>query len=610
MTSSSYFVLPFTIGLIALLAFLFVRFGVWIYKLNKEDKKLIRKNIFSIKSLQAIKEIVTESLLHNNIFKTNKVLGYMHMSLAFGWLLLIVGGHIQTWIYYNSFSNPVYIPIFFEYFVHNKAGMLFGEVLTFTMDFILLVILSGVGLAYFKRFRSKLFGMKKTTSLKAGDKFALASLWLIFPLRLFAESTTASLHNTGGFLTQNFGNWISGFIPETTFEPVFWWAYSISLGVFFLSLPFSRYMHIPTEILLISLRKWGVQSKQTFDSFADVELHACSRCGICIDPCQMSSTGVSKNTPASYFLKSVRDKEATSYNALNCLMCGRCEEKCPVGITTTNQRLAQRIGFANDKQGDFSYLKDINQQGKADVVYFAGCMSHLTPGITRSMIKIFRKAKINYWFMDEDGSACCGRPQKLAGNLKAMIQLMDFNKKRIIESGAKTIVTSCPICFKVFSEDYNLGIEVLHHTQYLNQLVDKKLLPVQADNKKVVYHDPCELGRGAGIYDEPRKLLMRVAKLQVTKHEKQDALCCGGSLGNLELSSLERSTIAKDVVDELTRSKPDIIATACPMCKKTFVKVSDVQVLDVAELIAMSIPEGYERTEKTKKINVIQEELV
>jgi len=130
MTSSSYFVLPFTIGLIALLAFLFVRFGVWIYKLNKEDKKLIRKNIFSIKSLQAIKEIVTESLLHNNIFKTNKVLGYMHMSLAFGWLLLIVGGHIQTWIYYNSFSNPVYIPIFFEYFVHNKAGMLFGEVLT------------------------------------------------------------------------------------------------------------------------------------------------------------------------------------------------------------------------------------------------------------------------------------------------------------------------------------------------------------------------------------------------------------------------------------------------------------------------------------------------
>jgi len=606
----SHFVLPFTIGLIALLAYMLVRFGVWIYKLDKEDKQQIRKNIFSIKSLQAIKEIFTESLLHRNIFKTNKVLGYMHMSLAFGWLLLIVGGHIQTWIYYDRLSNPVYIPIFFEYFVHNKAGMLFGEVLTFTMDLILLFILTGVALAYFKRFYSKLFGMKKTTSLRLGDKFALASLWLIFPLRLFAESTSASLHQTGGFLTQNFGNWISGFTPATMLEPLFWWAYSISLGVFFLALPFSRYMHIPTELLLITLRKWGVKSKETFDAFADVELHSCSRCGICIDPCQMSSTGISKKTPASYFLKSVRDKEINSYDALNCLMCGRCEDKCPVGIITTNQRLAQRINLANDKQGDFSYLKEINNQSKAEVVYFAGCMSHLTPGITRSMVKIFRKAKVNYWFMDEDGSACCGRPQKLAGNLKAMKQLMDFNKKRIIESGAKTLVTSCPICFKVFSEDYKLGIEVLHHSQYLNRLVDQQLLPVQLDNIEVVYHDPCELGRGSGIYDEPRKLITRVAKLIATKHEKQDALCCGGSLGNLEIEATNRSLIAKNVVDELTRSKPDIIATACPLCKKTFIKVSSVQVMDIAELIAMSIPEKNEKSGEKKKTTVLQEELV
>ncbi|OFX82825.1 MAG: hypothetical protein A2W99_14275 [Bacteroidetes bacterium GWF2_33_16] len=606
----SHFVLPFTIGLIVLLAYMLVRFGVWIYKLDSDDKQRILKNIFSIKSLQAIKEIFTESLLHRNIFKTNKVLGYMHMSLAFGWLLLIIGGHIQTWIFYDRLSNPIYIPIFFEYFVHNKAGMLFGEVLTFTMDLILLFILTGVALAYFKRFYSKLFGMKKTTNLKLGDKFALASLWLIFPLRLLAESTAASLHNTGGFLTQNFGNFISGLIPVSFFEPVFWWAYSISLGVFFLSLPFSRYMHIPTELLLIALRKWGVKSKETFDAFADVELHACSRCGICIDPCQMSSTGISKKTPASYFLKSVRDKETNSYDALNCLMCGRCEDKCPVGITTTNQRLAQRINLANERQGDFSYLKDLNYQIKTDVVYFAGCMSHLTPGITRSMIKIFRKAKVNYWFMDEDGSACCGRPQKLAGNLEAMKQLMDFNKKRIVESGAKTIVTSCPICYKVFSEDYKLEIEVLHHTQYLNRLVEQKLLPVQADSKKVVYHDPCELGRGAGIYDEPRKLLTHVATLVATKHEKQDSLCCGGSLGNLEIEAANRSLIAKDVVDELSKPNPDVIATACPLCKKTFIKVSSVQVLDIAELIAMSIPEKNEKSGERKKITVLQEELV
>lgn len=606
----SQFVLPFSIGLGTLLAYILVRFGIWIYQLEKGDKVLIRQNIFTVKTIMAIKEIFAESLLHRKIFKTNAILGYMHMSLAFGWLLLIIGGHIQTWIYYNSLSNPVYIPIFFEYFVHNKAGMFFGNTLTFTMDLILLFILTGVALAYFKRFYSKIFGMKKTTRLKIGDKFALSSLWMIFPLRLLAESTTASLHQTGGFLTQNFGNWISGFLPTSIVEPVFWWAYSVSLGVFFLSLPFSRYMHIPTELLLITLRKWGVKSKERFDAFANVEVHSCSRCGICIDPCQMSSTGVNKTTPASYFLKSVRDRETTPFEALNCLMCGRCEEKCPVGITTTNQRLAQRLNLSNEKQGEFTYLKNINHQTKADVIYFAGCMSHLTPGITRSMVKIFRKAKINYWFMDEDGSVCCGRPQKLAGNLKAMQQLMDFNRRKIIESGAKTLVTSCPICYKVFSEDYKLEIEVLHHTQYLNNLVEQKLLPVQADNRKIVYHDPCELGRGAGIYDEPRKLLTQVATLVASTHEKQDSLCCGGSLGNLEIEAENRSLIAKDVVNELTKPKPDVIATACPLCKKTFIKVADVQVLDIAELIAMSIPEKIEKSDKTKKITVLQEELV
>ncbi|MCK7537562.1 MAG: (Fe-S)-binding protein [Marinilabiliales bacterium] len=86
------------------------------------------------------------------------------------------------------------------------------------------------------------------------------------------------------------------------------------------------------------------------------------------------------------------------------------------------------------------------------------------------------------------------------------------------------------------------------------------------------------------LYDEPRKLLTHVATLVATKHEKQDSLCCGGSLGNLEIEASNRSLIAKDVVDELTKPNPDVIATACPLCKKTFIKVSSVQVLDIAEL--------------------------
>lgn len=606
----SYFVLPFCIGLLFLLIYIVIRFVHWIYKLEKEDKQIIRKNIFSLKSLYAIKEIFAESLLHLKIFKNNKFLGYMHMSLAFGWFLLIVGGHIQTWFYYGRFSNPIYIPIFFEYFVYNKTEMLFANTLAFSMDFILLFILSGVVLAYYKRFRSKIFGMKKTTSLKIGDKFALVSLWLIFPLRLFSESITASLHQSGGFLSLNFGNWISGFIPVNGLEPVFWWAYSISLGIFFLSLPFSRYMHIPTEILLISLRKWGVQSKLKFDSFADVELHSCSRCGICIDPCQMSNTGISNNSPASYFLKSVRDKSIESDDSLNCLMCGRCEEKCPVGISTTNQRLIQRIRFADKKQGDFAYLKKDNQYKNTDIIYFAGCMSHLTQGITQSMLKIFQKVKINYWFMDEDGTACCGRPQILAGNIEAARQLIEHNKQKIKNSGAKLLVTSCPICYKVFKDDYKLNISVMHHSQYLNHLVELKLLSVHKLDKNIVYHDPCELGRGAGIYDEPRNLLNQFSNVIASGQEKENSLCCGGSLANMVIDCNERTHILKNVVHEFEKLNPDIIATACPLCKKSFIKLAQVKVFDIAELLAMSIRVKSKEKEDHEKTTILVKEII
>ncbi|MCK7537564.1 MAG: hypothetical protein MZV63_44725 [Marinilabiliales bacterium] len=125
------------------------------------------------------------------------------------------------------------------------------------MDLILLFILTGVALAYFKRFYSKLFGMKKTTSLRLGDKFALASLWLIFPLRLFAESTSASLHQTGGFLTQNFGNWISGFIPATTFEPIILVGLFNFIGSFLFSAAFFEIYAYSNRTIAYHITKMG-----------------------------------------------------------------------------------------------------------------------------------------------------------------------------------------------------------------------------------------------------------------------------------------------------------------------------------------------------------------
>ena len=84
----------------------------------------------------------------------------------------------------------------------------------------------------------------------------------------------------------------------------------------------------------------------------------------------------------------------------------------------------------------------------------------------------------------------------------------------ILESGCRTLVLSCPICYKIFNEEYGLkGIEVLHYTQYFKRLADEGRLKLNAGGESIVYHDPCELGRGCGVYAEPRDVLSQVGTL-------------------------------------------------------------------------------------------------
>ena len=171
----------------------------------------------------------------------------------------------------------------------------------------------------------------------------------------------------------------------------------------------------------------------------------------------------------------------------------------------------------------------------------------------------------------------------LAGQDKEARELINYNSQMIWKSGAHTLVTSCPICYKVFNESYHLGVEVLHHSQYIKRLIDEGSIRLKYSHKKVVYHNPCELGRGSGIYDEPLEVLAHVADLQRTEYDGKNSLCCGGSLANLKLDSQKRARIATDTASELTKCKPDILATACPLCKKTLTNVTGTKVSDIAD---------------------------
>jgi hypothetical protein len=238
------FVIPFNLGLYFIIIYAVARSIRWFRDLSRPDKLRLQRGFFGKAFGQSIKEIFMESLVHRKILKSNPRLGYMHMSLAFGWFLLILFGTLEADIFGESHLNAPYKAIFFKFFNpdHGRAG--FEAVYSFWMDLLLAFILSGLLIAVIKRFSSRIVGMKKTTKLNKLDKIALTSLWLIFPSRLIAESLTSGAYGSGSFLTGNLGSFLASFLPAQELAYPFWWLYSLSLGTFFVLLPLTRYMQL------------------------------------------------------------------------------------------------------------------------------------------------------------------------------------------------------------------------------------------------------------------------------------------------------------------------------------------------------------------------------
>jgi heterodisulfide reductase subunit D len=249
-------------------------------------------------------------------------------------------------------------------------------------------------------------------------------------------------------------------------------------------------------------------------------------------------------------------------------------------------------------------MAEMMAQGKEpEVLFWVGCAGSYderAKRITKAFAKILSKANINFAVLGTEES-CTGDPAKRAGN-EFLFQMQAMTNIEVLNAyGIKKIVTACPHCFNTLKNEYpSLGgnYEVLHHTQFLKNLLDEGKISVVGGTfkgKKITYHDPCYIGRANNIYDAPRDLIAQLdADFVEMKRSRAKGLCCGaGGAQMFKEPENGKKDINIERTEEALELQPEIIATGCPFCNtmltdgvKTKEKEGQVKVFDIAELLA------------------------
>ncbi len=240
---------------------------------------------------------------------------------------------------------------------------------------------------------------------------------------------------------------------------------------------------------------------------------------------------------------------------------------------------------------------------KPEVLFWVGCAGSFddrAKKITKAFVQLLNKANVSFAVLGTEES-CTGDPAKRAGN-EFLFQMQAVTNIEVMNAyEIRKVVTACPHCFNTIKNEYpGLGgnYEVIHHTQFLKQLVEEGRISLEGGKfkgKRITYHDPCYLGRANNVFEAPRDLIRKLdAELIEMKSCKQKGLCCGAG-GAQMFKEPEKGD--KDVNIERTEqaleTQPEIIAAACPFCNtmmtdgvKNKEKEGAIAVMDIAELIA------------------------
>ena len=434
-------------------------------------------------------------------------------------------------------------------------------------------------------------------------------------------------------------------------------------NVFFRNLKVAGYL---PKLDLENSETFGIRSAKDLTWSMALDVYSCTECGRCNVYCPTMLTGkplshrtLNKDLKGALYahqdaILSGDKKQAEALPDLigsavlpetiwACTTCGACEQECPVYIENVPRIIQMRqhkvlmdgdvapelaraykgmennnnpwnIGFdqrdAWAKDLAIPRVSDIvSEKGEVPLLYWIGCAGSFddrNKKITLAMVKILKAAQVPFAILGKE-EGCTGDSARRTGNEYLFQSLATANIEMLNNYKVKKILTHCPHCLHTIKSEYpEFGgtFEVVHHTQFIEQLIqDKKLVLAEDkdhDGKKeqtIAYHDSCYLGRYHDIYEAPRNILKAIPKTKVVDPPRQRSrsVCCGAGGGRFWLEENIGERINVHRAKELAETKADKVSSACPFCL-TMVRdglnhlgKEEMASLDVAEIVAQSV---------------------
>lgn len=336
-----------------------------------------------------------------------------------------------------------------------------------------------------------------------------------------------------------------------------------------------------------------MESKYDFAKKFREQVLKCSRCGFCQAVCPVFGSTLRPSYNARgkmLILKEVMDGKLELNDELietlfQCTTCASCFKNCPSGVevpeiikqvrkdmvnigschpafTGMNEVLQKHTNiYAEDEPEDF----ERERNKSAENVFFIGCVgSYREDEATSATLDLLDKLKVDFTLIDE---VCCSGVLEDVG-YQMNDDLARKNIDRIRSTGARKIITGCPYCYRTFinkpqyAELKEKGVETVHISQFLSNFD----LDIRTD-KRVTYHDPCDLGRHCEIYDEPRKTIKKIAPNFIElPHNRVDALCCGAGGGVRGAFAKNSISMARRRLEDVDEINADVVLTECNSC--------------------------------------------